>query len=116
MKKYTIDAKEKRLGRVASEAAIFLMGKNNSNYARNLVADARVEITGVSMMDFSQKKLKDKIYTHYTGYPSGLRKERAEEVVAKKGYRELMRKAVFGMLPGNKLRSKMMKNLIIHEK
>ncbi|MDQ5969127.1 MAG: large subunit ribosomal protein, partial [Patescibacteria group bacterium] len=54
-------------------------------------------------------------YSRYSGYPGGLRQPTMEQVIAKKGYSELFREAVSGMLPKNKLRAKMMKNLIVTE-
>ena len=113
--KYTIDASEKRLGRVASEAAVLLMGKNNPRFRRHILSDTKVEIMNASRLTVTPQKLKSKEYTRYTGYPGGLRKQSMKQVIHKKGYRELLRRAVYGMLPRNKLRSRMMKNLIVKE-
>ena len=110
---HTIDAKGKSLGRVASEAAHVLMGKNNPDFEKHVVADVTVKIMNSETLNISPKKASTKIYTHYTGYPGGLRKQTLEEVREKKGVEEVIRKAVYGMLPGNKLRAKMMKHLII---
>ncbi len=110
---YTIDAKEKSLGRVASEAAHILMGKNSPEFEKHVVADIIVKIANGEELAISSKKSSTKIYTHYTGYPGGLRKKTLENVRDKKGIDEVLRKAVYGMLPGNKLRAKRMKRLII---
>ncbi len=112
---YTIDATDRSLGRVAQEAAVFLMGKNLVNYERHLVPDVSVSIINVSKIKNPQKKLKQKKYTHYSGYPGGLKYETMEQVISQKGYGEVMKRAIYGMLPTNKLRPRAMKNLIIQE-
>lgn len=110
---YTIDAQKKSIGRVATEAAHVLMGKDNPNFKKNIVTDVVVKIINSDSLNISPKKASTKIYTHYTGYPGGLRKQTLEDIKEKKGIEEVIRKAVYGMLPGNKLRAKMMKHLII---
>lgn len=110
---HTIDAQGKSLGRVATEAAHVLMGKNNPQFEKHIVADVIVKIIHSDAITISSKKASTKIYTHYTGYPGGLRKETLEEIMKKKGIEEVIRKAIYGMLPGNKLRAKRMKHLII---
>ncbi len=115
MKKYTIDATNKKLGRVASEAAIFLIGKNTVGFAKNKVTPARVEILNASKADINSKKLLEKTYDRYSGYPGGLRSPSMKNVIEKKGYRELFSLAVYGMIPSNKLRAQIMKNLTVKE-
>ncbi|MFH1859120.1 MAG: 50S ribosomal protein L13 [Patescibacteria group bacterium] len=113
MKDYTLDAENKSLGRVASEAVVLLMGKNTPTFRRNTVADAMVTITNASKIKYDPKKLKTKLYARYSGYPGGRRERTMQEVIEKKGYKEVFEKAVYGMLPANKLRDKLMKHLII---
>jgi len=113
--KYTLDAQNKSIGRVATDAAVFLMGKNTPDYARNKIPAVTVEIINTSKAVIDEKKLTQKTYSRYSGYPGGLRQPTMEQVIAKKGYRELFREAVLGMLPKNKLRDRMMTNLIITE-
>lgn len=110
---YIIDAQGKRLGRIATETAHVLMGKNNPQFEKHIVADVIVKIIHSDAVEMSYKAASTKIYTHYTGYPGGLRKKTLKEVKEKKGMEEVIRKAVYGMLPGNKLRAKRMKRLII---
>jgi len=110
---YTIDAKGKKLGRIATEAAVLLMGKNSPDFKRNEVANVKVSIENVSELDIDDKKMDNKEYKRYSGYPGGLKIRKMKEVIAKKGYAEIVEKAVYGMLPANKLRAKIMKNLII---
>ncbi|MDP3989115.1 MAG: 50S ribosomal protein L13 [bacterium] len=112
---YVIDAKEKSLGRVASEAAMALRGKNDPSFAPNKLSDVWVTIKNTGTISVTEKKLEQKTYTRYSGYPGGLYKQSLSNLVDKKGYSEAMRKAVYGMLPNNRLRSRMMKRLTIEE-
>ncbi len=114
-KKFTIDAAGKKLGRIASDAAAILRGKNSVTYARNEVADVTVEITNASKLALTEKKLGEKEYRTYSGFPGGLKSEMLGALVARKGAAEALRRAVYGMIPGNKLRSKIIKNLVITE-
>ena len=115
MEKVEINAKGEKLGRLASRAASFLMGKDKADFVRNKVAKVEVKITNASKLEISDAKKSNTIYTHYTGYPSGLRKEKMGKLIDKKGYKEILKKAVYGMLPSNKLRNEMMKHLTIEE-
>jgi len=110
---YTLDAKGKKIGRFASEIAVLLMGKGLADFQKNQVADVTVTVVNVSDLDIDVKKLETKEYKKYSGYPGGLKIKKMKEVVAKKGYQEIIKKAVYGMLPANKLRAKVMKNLLI---
>jgi large subunit ribosomal protein L13 len=112
-KQFTIDATGKRLGRLATEIATILMGKNSPDMAHNVVADVFVKIENADKLHITEKKKTEKKYKRYTGYPGGLREIPMKKVIEKKGYEEVIRKAVYGMLPGNRLRSKRMKRLII---
>ena len=110
---HTIDAQGKRVGRVASEAVSFLRGKHSPDFAPHKTDGQRVHIINAKLIDIISSKLKNKIYTRYTGYPGGLRRESLENVIVKKGHTEIVRRAVYGMLPNNKLRSIHMKHLMI---
>jgi|SRR3989344_622459 len=110
---YEIDAQNKKLGRIASEAAKLLMGKNRPDFARNTVADVKVKIVNASKVDILNKKMEGKFYKNYSGYPGGLKESKMKKVIHDKGMRETFRIAVRGMLPINKLRPILMKNLII---
>lgn len=113
--KYTLDAENKKIGRIATQAAVYLMGKNQNDFTKNNVADVKVEIKNASKVSVNQTKFETKTYSRYSGYPGGLRQPTMEQVVAKKGFSEVIKEAVSGMLPKNKLRSRMLKNLIITE-
>ena len=110
---YIIDAQGKKLGRVASEAAKILMGKDRVDFVRNAIPDIKVKIENVDKLNLTNKKMDTKKYVSYSGYPGGLKIRSMRKVVADKGLKEAMRIAVKGMLPKNKLRDKMMINLTI---
>jgi len=112
---YTINAENKKLGRIASEAAKVLMGKNSVSYQPNIVTDVEVHITNASKADVTSKKKDEKIYQRYSGYPGGLVETTLLRLIEKKGMSEAFRIAVKGMLPKNKLQDRMMKNLIVTE-
>ncbi|MBI2475687.1 MAG: 50S ribosomal protein L13 [Candidatus Taylorbacteria bacterium] len=115
MNKYTIDATGKKLGRVASEAARLLMGKNRPDFVRHKITGGKVAIVNASKAELGEKKLSQKTYARYSGYPGGLRATSMANVIEEKGYGEVFRLAVYGMLPSNKLRPKLMKNLSVKE-
>lgn len=114
-KEYIIDATGKALGRVATEAANILRGKNTTTFVKHLAPKVSVKIVNAGKLDLTQKKMREKIYRHYTGHPGGLRETSLTKLVEKKGWSEPLKKAVHGMLPANRLRAVMMKNLIITE-
>jgi len=112
---HTLDATNKSLGRIASQAAHLLMGKNTTNFTRNEITDVVVTITNASQAKISSKKMDEKIYMSYSGYPGGRTDRTMRRVIDEKGYKEIFKRAVYGMLPENRLRSRMMKKLIIEE-
>lgn len=113
LKAVMIDAKGKKLGRVATLAAHTLMGKDLPTYKRNEFPDRLVTIQNVSALDMSERRLESLNYVSYSGYMSGIRTRTAPEMIAKKGVPSIVYKAVSGMLPKNKLRPQMLKNLVI---
>lgn len=110
---YTIDASGRTLGRVASDAAQALLGKKSVHYVKNLVLPVSVTITNASKLSINEKRVAGKSYTHYTGYPGGLRTTSMAMLRDKKGIEEVVRKTVDGMIPRNKLRKERMKRLSI---
>lgn len=115
MKSFKIDASNRSLGRVASEIAEILRGKNAPDFERHIFSDNKVTVTNASKVRLSGRKADQKTYISHTGYPGGQRERSLSFIVGKKGFAEVFRKAVFGMLPDNRLRNKMMKNLTIEE-
>ena len=112
---HTLDASGKKLGRVATAAAVLLMGKNKADWARNTVPVVSVAIINASKVSLSDKKIGQKSYKNFSGYPGGLKITSAPRMIEKQGYSELFKTAIWGMLPKNKLRSKMILNLTISE-
>lgn len=110
---HTIDATNRTLGRVASEAAHALLGKRSAQMSKHLTHPVTVVIENASKLHLPERRIKGKIYTHYTGYPGGLRETRMDEVITKKGIEEVVRRTVDGMIPRNRLRTPRMKHLII---
>ena len=111
----TFDATGRSLGRLASEVSTFLQGKSRVDYKRNQVANVKAVVENASQLDISAEKLNNKTYERFSGYPGGQKTETARSVVENDGYGELIRRAVYGMLPDNKLRKPTLKNLEIQE-
>lgn len=111
----TIDAKNKTLGRVASAAAFALLGKHTTTYAKNVVAGEEVKIINAKELRISGTKATDKEYLRYSGYPGGLKGETYEMLTARRGTGEVLRRAVLGMLPKNRLQAKRIKLLTIEQ-
>ncbi len=110
---YTIDATGKILGRLATRIALILMGKRKTNYSPNIDMGDGVVVNNVSKMKFTGRKFEQKIYYHHSGYPGGLRERKMKDIFAKNPS-ELLNKAVYNMLPKNKLRSGRMNKLEIN--
>lgn len=91
------------------------MGKASAQYTPNLKPDTVVHIANAAKLRLTEKKRLSKVYTSYSGYPGGLRKETLGSLSARKGYGAVVRKAVERMLPRNASRKIRMKNLIISE-
>ena len=104
---------EKKLGRLATKISVILMGKDEPSFEKNIVSKVKVNVENISLLDISKKKMEKKIYQSYSGYPGGLKEKTMKQVVDKKGHGEILRKAVLGMLPKNKLQSERIKNLNI---
>jgi len=114
-KKYTIDAAGKSLGRVASEAAKALMGKTAADYTPHIRSNVNVVISNASKLRITEKKRLQKIYTRYSGYPGGLKKESLSSLIGRRGASDALRKAVKGMLPRNTMLVARLKNLTVKE-
>lgn len=109
---HNIDATNKILGRLAVQAAIFLRGKHKVNWTPNIDVGDEVIIKNVDKISFTGNKLNDKIYFKHTGYPGHMRKITLKERMAKDP-KKVLKDAIRGMIPANKLRKGMMKRLII---
>ncbi len=107
---HTIDAANKVLGRLATEVAILLRGKHKPDYAPYKNEGDFVIIKNAGKIKLTGKKIDQKIYYHHSGYLGGL-KEMPMKKLFEKNPEEVFKKAVFGMLPKNKLRAKIIKRL-----
>lgn len=112
---YDIDAGGKSLGRVASEAAKKLMGKTDPSYTPNVSSVVKVRIRNANKLSMPEKKRIGKKYTRYSGYPGGLKTERLGNLAARKGQKEVLKRAIERMLPRNTLRAGRMKRLTIEQ-
>jgi large subunit ribosomal protein L13 len=110
-----IDAQGRTLGRVSSEIAMFLMGKTSPTFLRNKYSGFPVKVINANKLRITTKKLAEIYHTRYSGYPGGLRVLSGTETNEKKGLKELIKLATFQMLPDNKIRREMMKNLKIED-
>jgi|SRR5581483_9329986 len=108
---HTIDATDKILGKLATQVAVLLRGKDKVGFAPYKDMGDFVVIKNVDKMKFTGKKFDNKIYYHHTLYLGGLKQATMKEMVQKKGHSEILRKAVMGMLTKNKLRAKQIKRL-----
>lgn len=111
---YVIDAAGKRLGRVATEAASVLIGKNSPTLAKNRVQSVKVTILNASKLDITEKRGRD-TFQRYSGYPGGRHVETLAHLAKRRGMGEVVRRVVSGMLPKNKLRDLRLKNLEVTE-
>jgi large subunit ribosomal protein L13 len=111
----TIDATNEKLGRIASKVAKLLIGKDKTDFVKNSIVGSKVKVINASKMNILEKKMKTKTHSRYSGYPGGLTKETLDKTVSKKGYGEILKLAVSGMLPKNRLRTKFLLNLEVTE-
>jgi len=114
-KEYVLDAAGKTLGRLAVQAAVFLRGKNQIDFLHRLTSQNQVVIFNTDNIKVTGKKLKQKLYRRHSGYPGGLKQESLEELMEKDSRQALWR-AIYGMLPKNRTRDKIMKNLKLYKK
>ena len=111
---FKIDATGQKLGRIATKATALLIGKNRVDYVKNKVFNVEVVIENAGKIDIFEGKLKT-VYKRYSGYPGGLYAKSMEQLIDSKGKSGLLKIAISGMIPRNKLKSRIIKNLIIKE-
>lgn len=111
-KLHKIDATDQTVGRLATQIAIILRGKDRPEYTPNIDEGGIVEVANIKKLKFTGKKLDQKNYYRYSGYPGGLKTLKMRDLAAKKPG-EVLSRAVKQMLPPNRLRNGMMKRLKI---
>jgi len=100
------------LGRLATQIATVLRGKDKPGFRPNLVCGGKVKVINASKIVLTGRKLDVKKYYHHTGYIGNLKTVSAKDLMATNPA-EIIERAVYGMIPDNKLRSIIMKNLEI---
>lgn len=110
-----IDADSKVLGRLASEVARVIRGKNKPSFTPNVDCGDNVIVINADKIRLTGKKWTDKVYVSHTGYPGGQRSATPKEVVAAKSSTILVERAVRGMLPKNRLGRALFGNLYVYE-
>ncbi|MCM8765228.1 MAG: 50S ribosomal protein L13 [Candidatus Omnitrophica bacterium] len=113
IKWYIIDAKDKILGRLAVKIAQILMGKHKPNYSPHIVNSDGVIVINARQVKVTGKKLSQKFYKYYSGYHDGLRETPFSKMLEKRP-EEIIRHAVKGMLPKNKLTKIMLRRLKVY--
>lgn len=111
-KEYSFDAAGQILGRLASKITLILRGKHVPGFLPNKIAGYKITVYNTDQLKFTGNKLEVKKYYWHSGYPGGLKSRTLKDFMAKDS-REVLRMAVYGMLPKNKLRSRFIKNLKI---
>jgi len=110
MEKISINAENISLGRLASQVARILMGKDSVYYQPHKVPEVVVEVINASKLRLTGKKRKNKLYYRYSGYPGGLKTTKLDDLM-KKDPSLVVKKAVSNMLPKNRLHKLRMKRL-----
>ena len=108
-----IDATDEVLGRLASQVAKILRGKNKPSYTPHVACGDYVIVINADKVKLTGKKMTDKVYTRHTGFPGGQRFATPADYLAKKPT-FLIEKAVKGMLPKTRLGEAIMKNLKVY--
>lgn len=111
---HILNAENKVLGRLATEIARLLRGKHKPSFRPNILSSERVVIFNTDRIRVTGKKLSQKVYRHHSGYHGGLKQQSLKDIMAHDS-RIALRRAVMGMLPKNKLRPRMIKNLELHK-
>lgn len=109
---FLIDAKKQKLGRLASLIAIKLIGKDKVNYVPNLDMGDYVIVINAAHLDLDPRKLSRKKYTRYSGYQSGLKTIALADLWPHQA-EKIVKQAIKGMLPDNKLKKNRLKRLFV---
>ena len=108
-----IDATDLALGRLASRVALVLRGKTKPGYTPHVDCGDNVIVVNAEKVSLGGKKMTDRVYTRYTGYPGGQRFTTPKEILANRP-EELVRRAVKGMLPKTRLGDDLLGNLFVY--
>jgi len=111
---WLIDAEGKVLGRLATEIAVLLRGKKNPKYVDFMDSGDFVVVINAEKVKVTGKKMEQKKYYSHSGYPGGLKERTLKELLAKKP-EEVIKKAVWGMIPKNRLGRSIHKKLKVYQ-
>jgi len=111
---HLVDAEDQVLGRLASRVAQLLRGKHKPRYAPHIDMGDYVVVTNAKKIAVTGKKEAKKKYYRHSGYPGGFKEETLDQLRTRRPT-EVIRKAVWGMMPKNRLGRQMMKKLRIYE-
>ena len=110
---YVVDASGQVLGRLASRVAAVLRGKHKPEFTPHVDGGDFVIVVNAARVRLTGKKLDQKLYRHHTGYPGGLKQETARQLLARRPD-QLVRRAVWGMLPHNRLGRRIIRKLKVY--
>jgi large subunit ribosomal protein L13 len=110
---YVIDAEGKNLGRLATQIADALRGKRKPDYTPHCDTGDFVVVINAEKVAVTGEKLRDKRYYRHSGYPGGIRSRTLEEMLERRP-EEVIRRAVRGMLPRNRLARRQLRKLKIY--
>lgn len=110
---YKINAEGKILGRLASEIAVLLRGKNSPSFDPARLSGNKVLVYNTNKLRVTGKKMTQKLYRRHSGHIGSLKEIKLRDLIHKDS-RLVLKKAVMGMLPKNRSRAKIIKNLILH--
>lgn len=110
---YLVDANDQNLGRLATEIAQIIMGKHKPSFTPGMDSGDFVIVINAERVRVTGKKLDEKIYYRHSGYPGGIKKITLRQQLAKNPER-VLHKAVWGMIPHNKLGRRMIKKLKVY--
>ncbi len=113
-KYHLFDAKSKNLGRLATEIVQILRGKNKVDFTPHIDGGDFAVVINSNEVKISGNKKENKIYHYYSGYPGGVRDVKLKDKI-KHDSRKVVTEAVYGMLPKNKLRNRMMTRLKVYK-
>lgn len=113
-KYHLFDANGKILGRLSTEVALILRGKNKVNFTPNVDGGDFVVVINADKVAVTGKKMDDKIYHRFSGYPGGITSVKLKDQLVKDS-RKVIAHSIYNMLAKNKLRNRMMTRLLVYK-
>ena len=110
---FVVDAEGKHLGRLAAEIAKILRGKNKVQYTPHVDVGDFVVVVNAERVVVTGKKAEQRVYRRHSGYPGGMKETSYEQMLARKPT-EILRKAVYGMMPKTRLARQQFRKLKIY--